>query len=137
MKNFLKGKSIGFYIYLLTIILALVSFVYYISAANDTYGYDTIVIVLYVISIVVGCVFLALELYEVGPIVSGILYSAIFGMLIKGRLIYFVTQLMSISDQGVSSGVLLALLLLIVIVFLNMIGAFFSRERGLKNEAGI
>lgn len=125
----LKQKGAGFYFAFLTLIITLVSFVNYMGAGNDSYGYDSIVIVLYVAAIVVTVVFMIKDFGDIGAFLTGILYAAVFGMFIKERFVYFVTGLFGISQDGINPSMILAMLLMVLAGVINVLGAFFAREK--------
>lgn len=125
----LKRKRSGFYFALLTLFITLISFISYMGAANDSYGYDGIVIVLYLAAILVTVVFMIKDFGDIGAFLTGILYAAIFGIFIKVRFVYFATGLFGISQDGINPSMVLALLLLLPAGMINAIGAFFKREK--------
>ncbi len=129
MMELIKKKRAGFYFSMLTLILSLYSFINYITAANDSYGFDAIVIVLYVGAIASTVIFMIKDFGDAGAIVTGILSGATFGMFIKGRFVYFATGLLGISQDGLNSGIMMALIAMLVVIFVNIIGAFFSQEK--------
>lgn len=129
VKIFLKSKGFGFYVAVLTTFMTVVSFINYMGAANDSYGYDMILICLYVALTGLNILFLFRDLGDAGNIIMGILTGFMFGMFIKVRFTYFATGLMGISQEGVAGGMLSALLLLLLIAVINIFGAFFIRDR--------
>ncbi len=129
MIEFIKKKRAGFYFSLITLILSLYSFLNYMAAANDSYGYDAIVMILYIGAIAATIIFMIKDFGDAGAIVIGILSGAIFGMFIKGRFVYFATGLLGISQDGLASGIMMALVAMLAVIFINIIGAFFSREK--------
>lgn len=129
MKAFLKTKGAGFYFGVLTTLILLGSFISYLSAANDSYGYDGILIGMYVVALALNAAFLVKDFLDAGAIVTGVTAGLLFGMFIRVRFTYFATGILGISQEGISGGIVLALVSLLLIVFINFIGAFFVRDR--------
>lgn len=128
-KIFLKSKGLGFYVAVFTTFITVVSFINYMMAANDSYGYDLILLCLYVGLTGLNVFFLFRDFGDAGNIITGVMTGFMFGMFIKVRFTYFATGLMGISQEGVAGGMILALLLLLLTVFVNILGAFFIRDR--------
>lgn len=129
VKIFLKSKGFGFYVAVFTTFMTVVSFINYMSAANDSYGYDMILLCLYMGLIGLNILFLFRDLGDAGNIITGVVTGFMFGMFIKVRFTYFATGLMGISQEGVAGGMIFALLFLFLTVFINILGAFFTRDR--------
>jgi hypothetical protein len=129
MKEFIKRKRAGFYFALITLMISLFSFGSYLAAANDSYGYNGILIFLYLGAVATTVVFLIKDFGDVGAIVTGILYGAVFGMFIKERFVYFATALLGISQDGLNPKMLLALVAMLMAILINILGAFLAREK--------
>lgn len=133
-KEFLRGKGAGFWFGVVTALLTLFSFANYLLAANDSYGYDGILIALYVVTLAADVVFLVKDFLDIGALLAGVLTGFLFGMFVKERFTYFATGLLGISQTGIAGGIMTALLSLLLIVFINIIGAFFMRDRKTRAE---
>lgn len=127
--EFFKNKGIGFYFGMFAFVLTVISFGCYMTAANDSYGYDKNLITIYVILLVLNTIFLIKDFFELGPILLGIMTGAMFGIFVKTRLTYFITGYMGISQDGLDIKIIVALICLLVITILNICGAFFSAGR--------
>lgn len=132
LTEILKKKRSGTFFSLITTLLCLFGFINYMTAANDDYGYDMIVIVVYLLALAVSVVFMVKDFGDCGAILQGILYSAVFGMIIKERIVYFLTGLLGIRRNGIAPGIIMALATSLLMILINIIGANFRRE---KDEA--
>ena len=129
IKELFKKKRSGFYFALITLLITLFSFFQYMSSANDNYGYDSILILLYIVAIIATAFFMLKDFYDIGSVITGILYAAIFGMFIKERFVYFITGILGISQNGIAPSMFLALLLMLAAGLINAFGSFFKREK--------
>lgn len=128
MTELLKKKRSGTIFSMITTLLCLLGFINYMTAANDDYGYDLSVIVVYMLALTVSLIFMVKDFGDCGSILQGILYSAVFGVIIKERIVYFLTGILGIRRNGIAPGIIIALATSLLMVFINIIGANFRRE---------
>ena len=128
MTELLKKKRSGTIFSMITTLLCLLGFINYMTAANDDYGYDLSVIVVYMLALTVSLIFMVKDFGDCGAILQGILYSAVFGVIIKERIVYFLTGILGIRRNGIATGIIIALATSSLMVFINIIGANFRRE---------
>lgn len=128
MTELLKKKRSGTIFSMITTLLCLLGFINYMTAANDDYGYDLSVIVVYMLALTVSLIFMVKDFGDCGAILQGILYSAVFGVIIKERIVYFLTGILGIRRNGIAPGIIIALATSLLMVFINIIGANFRRE---------
>lgn len=132
LAEMIKRKRSGTVFSLLTTLLCLYGFLNYMTAANDDYGYDTIVIIAYLLALGASVLFMVRDFGDCGAIIQGVLYSAIFGLIIKERIVYFLTGILGIRRNGIAPGIITALLAALAVIAINIMGANFRRE---KDEA--
>lgn len=129
INKFFRQKGIGFYFSLAAAALTAASFVGYLTGANDSYGYDRTLVILYIGLIVFDMVFLIRDFFDMGAIVTGIATGLLSGLFVLDRSSYFITGTMGIAQGGLDSRVVFALVSLLVVIALNFLGAFFARDR--------
>lgn len=134
INKFLRQKGIGFYFFLAVTVITVASFVGYLAGANDSYGYDNTLIVLYIGVIVFDIVFLIRDFFDVGAIITGIVTGILFGLFVLNRSSYFITGTMGIAQGGLDNRVVFAIVSLPVAIILNFLGAFFARDRYGKTD---
>lgn len=86
----------------------------------------------YLLALAVSVVFMVKDFGDCGAILQGILHSAVFGLIIKERIVYFLTGLLGIRRNGIAPGIIMALATSLLMILINIIGANFRRE---KDEA--
>lgn len=119
----------GFVLGIVALVLTCASFGAYLLSANDSYGYDVVLILLYVATIAIGAITLLKDPSGLGPVANALLTGFTQGMILNRRVIYFMTGLLGISQDGISMGMVLAIALLAPAVLINLASALGIRDR--------
>jgi len=119
----------GFVLGVVALALTCVSFGSYLLSANDSYGYDAVLILLYAATIATSAIALFKDSSGLGPVASALLTGFTQGMIMNRRCIYFMTGLLGISQEGIDMGMILAFVLLAPAVLLNLASALGVRGR--------
>lgn len=107
----------------------MVAGVMYITASNDSYGLDIPTVVAMVAAVVMLLVAAVGDPFRYGNLVTGLLMALSFGLLLKSRLVYLLTGVLGISQDGIAGGIIGALLMIVVAGLFNLAAAFFSAKR--------
>ena len=129
IKEFFEKKSIGFYLLLGAILCAIIGLITYSVGAQDTYGFEPMVVVMLIIAIVAGLVFAYKDFYNAGSIVVSALMCVAAGIFFNARFIYFSYMYYGVGSDDLSAAMVITVIFLVVMILACVASAFFKHEK--------
>ena len=127
-------RGAGFILGIIGSVVMAVATGMYFTASNDSYGLDIPAMIAMVAAVVMLLVTAMADPFRYGNLVTGLLMALSFGLLLKSRLVYLLTGVLGISQDGIAGGIIGALLMIVVAGLFNLIAAFFSAKRRVPNN---
>lgn len=130
IKNFIKGKGLGFYFAAVSIVFAVIALIAYSVAGQDSYGFVPAVVVLLAFGIVSCGVFAYRNFFRIGPMVAMAFFGGAAGVFVYSRFMYYSHQFYGIASDPITGAMVLATIAFIGMLLTGILSGFFKWDKG-------
>lgn len=128
-KNLFANKAVGFYVTLVTIVLALVTAIAYLISYNNTDNFNLFAFVILLVSVVVNVVLVLLKQHKIVPYVLGMLNFVAFLFYVYGIYYYVSVVLVGIDLDHFEPEFFVSTISFVVLLIASVTSIFMKQEK--------